>query len=94
MLLGWVVLVVLFFCLSSGKRKLYIYPALPGLVLVAAPLIPLAAQARWFGKRPRGMRVFQALVVTWFVLWFARGFIEPIKEGPNPMKRSWRRRRP
>ncbi len=82
-LLGWVVLVVLFFCLSSGKRKLYIYPALPGLVLVAAPLIPWLLK-RWFGKRPRGRRTFQALVVTWFVLWFARGFIEPIKDGRNP----------
>jgi 4-amino-4-deoxy-L-arabinose transferase-like glycosyltransferase len=82
-LLGWVVLVVLFFCISSGKRKLYIYPALPGLVLVAAPLIPWLLK-RWFSQRPRGRRVFQALVVTWFALWIARGFIEPIKDGPNP----------
>ncbi|MHC8300901.1 ArnT family glycosyltransferase [Pseudomonas sp. ZS1P83] len=82
-LLGWVVLVVLFFCISSGKRKLYIYPALPGLVLVAAPLIPWLLK-RWFSQRPRGRRVFQALVVTWFALWIARSFIEPIKDGPNP----------
>ncbi|WP_415768111.1 ArnT family glycosyltransferase [Pseudomonas sp. LB3P38] len=82
-LLGWVVLVVLFFCLSSGKRKLYIYPALPGLVLVAAPLIPWLLK-RWFDKRPRGRRVFQVLAVTWFTLWFARGFVDPVKDGPNP----------
>jgi 4-amino-4-deoxy-L-arabinose transferase-like glycosyltransferase len=84
-LLGWVVLVVLFFCISSGKRKLYIYPALPGLVLVAAPLIPWLLK-RWFSHRPRGRRLFQVLAVTWFVLWIARGFIEPIKDGPNPHK--------
>jgi len=76
---------VLFFCLASGKRKLYIYPALPGLVLVSAPLIPWLLK-RWFAKRPRGRRIFQAVVVSWFVLWFARGFIEPIKEGANPHK--------
>ncbi|WP_223533273.1 ArnT family glycosyltransferase [Pseudomonas sp. GL-RE-20] len=81
-LLGWVVLVVLFFCISTGKRKLYIYPALPGLVLVAAPLIPWLLK-RWFKRHPRLRRVFPALVATWFALWFARGFIEPLKEGTN-----------
>ncbi|BFT63987.1 glycosyltransferase family 39 protein [Pseudomonas moorei] len=82
-LLGWVALVLLFFCISAGKRKLYIYPALPGLVLVAAPLIPWLLQ-RWFKQRPRLRRVFPALVAAWFVLWFARGFIEPFAEGANP----------
>jgi 4-amino-4-deoxy-L-arabinose transferase-like glycosyltransferase len=82
-LLGWVALVVLFFCISAGKRKLYIYPALPGLVLAAAPLIPWLLQ-RWFKQRPRLRRVFPALVAAWLVLWFARGFIEPIRDGANP----------
>ncbi|MHC8366151.1 ArnT family glycosyltransferase [Pseudomonas sp. ZT5P21] len=82
-LLGWVVLVVLFFCLSSGKRKLYIYPALPGLVLVAAPLMPWLFK-RWFRRRLLGWRIFQGMAVAWFVLWFARGFIEPVKDGANP----------
>ncbi|WP_223437869.1 MULTISPECIES: ArnT family glycosyltransferase [unclassified Pseudomonas] len=82
-LLGWVVLVVLFFCLSSGKRKLYIYPALPGLVLVAAPLVPWLLR-RWFRQRQLGSRIFQGVAVVWFTLWFARGFIEPVKDGANP----------
>ncbi|RKS24393.1 dolichyl-phosphate-mannose-protein mannosyltransferase [Pseudomonas sp. WPR_5_2] len=82
-LLGWVALVVLFFCISAGKRKLYIYPALPGLVLAAAPLMPWLL-GRWFKQRPRLRRVFPVLVACWFALWFARGFIEPIKEGDNP----------
>ncbi|MBD9590226.1 glycosyltransferase family 39 protein [Pseudomonas sp. PDM03] len=82
-LLGWVVLVVLFFCLSSGKRKLYIYPALPGLVLVAAPLVPWLLR-RWFRQRQLGWRIFQGVAVVWFTLWFARGFIEPVKDGANP----------
>jgi 4-amino-4-deoxy-L-arabinose transferase-like glycosyltransferase len=82
-LVGWVALVVLFFSISAGKRKLYIYPALPALVLVAAPLVPWLLQ-RWFLTRPRLRRVFPALVATWFVLWFARGFIEPVRDGTNP----------
>ncbi|AWY38614.1 phospholipid carrier-dependent glycosyltransferase [Pseudomonas putida] len=82
-LLGWVALVLLFFCISAGKRKLYIYPALPALVLAAAPLLPWLLK-RWFKQRPRLRRAFPALVATWFVLWFARGFIEPVKDGTNP----------
>lgn len=82
-LLGWVVLVVLFFSLSSGKRKLYIYPALPALVLVVAPLVPWLLR-RWFAKRALGRKVFIGLTVLWFCAWFARGFIQPLKEGTNP----------
>lgn len=82
-LLGWVVLVLIFFSLSSGKRKLYIYPAVPGLVLAMAPLVPWLLR-RWFAQRPRGRHVFIGLALFWFIAWFARGFIEPIKEGANP----------
>lgn len=82
-LLGWVVLVLLFFSLSSGKRKLYIFPALPGLVLLVAPLVPWLLR-RWFAERPLGRKIFVGLAVFWFCAWFARGFIEPIKEGANP----------
>jgi len=35
--LGWIVLVLLFFSLSPGKRGVYILPALPMLALVSAP---------------------------------------------------------
>lgn len=82
-LLGWVVLVLIFFSLSSGKRKLYIYPALPGLVLAIAPLVPWLLR-RWFGRRPRAKKIFIRLAVVWFFAWFARGFIEPMQAGANP----------
>jgi len=82
-LLGWVILVILFFSISTGKRKLYIYPALPGLVLVVAPLVPWLLR-RWFARRPIGRKIFTGVVLLWFCAWFARGFIEPLKEGPNP----------
>ncbi|MDU8456335.1 ArnT family glycosyltransferase [Pseudomonas syringae group sp. J254-4] len=84
-LLGWVLLVLLFFSLSSGKRKIYIFPALPGLVLVAAPLLPWLLK-RWFHDRVRAGRLVPAVVVVWLSLWFARGFIEPVIEGENPHK--------
>ena len=50
-LLGFVLLVVLFFSLSSGKREVYILPALPMLALAAAPLISaLLVRRRWPGR--------------------------------------------
>ena len=38
--LGWVALVLLFFSIPSGKRDLYILPALPMFCLALAPLLP------------------------------------------------------
>lgn len=82
-LLGWVVLVLVFFSISTGKRKLYIFPAVPALVLVSAPLIPWMLR-RWFGKRPKGRTVVVSLTVLWLCAWFVRGFVEPRHEGINP----------
>lgn len=82
-LLGWVLLVVMLFSLDSGERKFYLYPALPGLALVAAALMPWILK-RWYHGRPRLRRVWPTLVTIWLVLLFARGFLEPFKEGANP----------
>ncbi|WP_254427215.1 glycosyltransferase family 39 protein [Rhodanobacter sp. C01] len=38
--LGWIVLVLLFFSFSPGKRDVYILPALPITALALAPLLP------------------------------------------------------
>ena len=38
--LAWVVLVVIFFSLSGGKRDVYILPALPAAAIALAPLLP------------------------------------------------------
>lgn len=89
-LLGWVALVLLFFCLSSGKRKLYIYPALPGLVLAVAPLVPWLLH-RWFARRPRARKIFLGATLLWFVAWFVEGFIEPVRDGLNPHEGIMRR---
>jgi len=82
-LLGWLALVLLFFSLSSGKRKLYIFPAVPALVLLVAPLVPWLLR-RWVNRRPWAGRVFTVLTLVWLGAWFVRGFIEPHKEGTNP----------
>ena len=39
-LLAWVVLVMLFFSASAGKRGVYVLPAVPALVMAAAPWLP------------------------------------------------------
>lgn len=51
LLLGFVVLLLVFFNLSAGKREVYILPGLPMLALAAAPLITdILVQHRWPGR--------------------------------------------
>jgi 4-amino-4-deoxy-L-arabinose transferase-like glycosyltransferase len=48
--LAWVLLTLLFFSLSTGKRGIYIFPALPALAIAAAPYLPdlfLRRGVRW-----------------------------------------------
>ncbi len=40
LLLAWAVIVVVFFSLSSGKRGVYVLPAVPALAMAAAPWLP------------------------------------------------------
>lgn len=46
LLLAWVLLVVLFFSFSSGKRGVYVLPALPAFVLACSPWLAAIAQRR------------------------------------------------
>jgi 4-amino-4-deoxy-L-arabinose transferase-like glycosyltransferase len=51
-LLGYFALILLFFTFSSGKRGVYILPALPVLILALAPLLPALVRrrsVRWAG---------------------------------------------
>ncbi len=45
-LLTWVVIVVLFFSASSGKRGVYVLPAVPALVMAAATWLPEVLRSR------------------------------------------------
>ncbi len=55
--LGWIVLVLLFFSLSPGKRDVYILPALPMTALALAPLLPGLL-------RRRGVRIAVCALTT------------------------------
>ncbi len=74
-LLGYVLLVVVFFSLSTGKRKLYIFPAVPALVLACAP-IAMTLWHRWH-RRFRGKWMTIGLV-SYFCLWFIWNVSEPL----------------
>lgn len=47
LLVGWAVLVLLFFTASPGKREVYLFPALPALCIAAAPLLPQLLRRAW-----------------------------------------------
>jgi 4-amino-4-deoxy-L-arabinose transferase-like glycosyltransferase len=61
-LLAWVVIVVVFFSASSGKRGLYVLPAVPALAMAAAPWLPELLRAR--GPRRLAFGLAVALVAT------------------------------
>jgi 4-amino-4-deoxy-L-arabinose transferase-like glycosyltransferase len=46
LLLSWVGLVVLFFSLSTGKRGVYVVPAIPALVLASSPVLAQVFQRK------------------------------------------------
>jgi 4-amino-4-deoxy-L-arabinose transferase-like glycosyltransferase len=46
LLLAWVVIVIIFFSASPGKRSVYLLPAVPALAMAAAPWLPDLLLAR------------------------------------------------
>jgi 4-amino-4-deoxy-L-arabinose transferase-like glycosyltransferase len=61
-LLAWVVIVLLFFSLSSGKRGVYVLPAVPALAMAAAPWLPELLRARG----PRRLAFVLAILLAGF----------------------------
>lgn len=61
LLITWVVLVVLFFSLSSGKRGVYVLPAVPALALACGPYLLELLQRR---SIQRVLFVLAALIAT------------------------------
>ncbi|WP_438865441.1 ArnT family glycosyltransferase [Neptunicella sp.] len=45
--LGWIILLLVFFSISPGKRGVYILPALPMLALISAPYIKNLLSRQW-----------------------------------------------
>lgn len=62
LLLGWAALVLLFFSLSSGKRELYMLPALPAVALAAAAPLQLLLRRRWLQRLVVGTAGFLIIV--------------------------------
>ena len=62
LLLAWVVLTLLFFSFSTGKRGVYILPALPALALVSAPYLAELTQRRGVQRLIFGVAMLIALV--------------------------------
>lgn len=65
--LAWVVLVFVFFSIPSGKRDMYILPALPMLALALAPLLPGIL------RRPNAQRLLLGFVVALAVAMLGTG---------------------
>jgi 4-amino-4-deoxy-L-arabinose transferase-like glycosyltransferase len=61
-MLAWVLVVLLFFSASSGKRGVYILPAVPALAMAAAPWLPELLRARG----PRRLAYVLAIVMAAF----------------------------
>ena len=70
LLLGYVLVVVLFFSLSSGKRGLYVLPATPAFALACAPLLPGLLRKRKVQSLAWGVVVLLglALLTGWLYL--------------------------
>nr|WP_320133868.1 glycosyltransferase family 39 protein [uncultured Holophaga sp.] len=62
LLLGYVVLVLVFFSCSPGKRMVYITPAVPALALAAAPWLPETLAKGWARRLWWALAAFLALV--------------------------------
>jgi 4-amino-4-deoxy-L-arabinose transferase-like glycosyltransferase len=86
LLLVWVALVVLFFSLSSGKRSLYIYPAVPALALAAAPVA--VAYFRRLGTAAGRRRALQLAVAVWFLGMVGWGVVESFVEARDYPRRA------
>lgn len=64
LLLGWVLLVFVFFSLSSGKRGVYILPALPAFALAAAPHLRFLASRLGPQRLMWGLLMILSLTIT------------------------------
>jgi 4-amino-4-deoxy-L-arabinose transferase-like glycosyltransferase len=75
-LLGWVVIVLVFFSASAGKRSVYVLPALPALAMAAAPWLPELLRARGPRRVAFGLAALLVTVVAAAAAYFA---LEPAR---------------
>ncbi|HEX6572896.1 MAG TPA: hypothetical protein VF055_12800, partial [Steroidobacteraceae bacterium] len=70
-LLAWVVLVLLFFSASSGKRGVYVLPAVPALAMAAAPWLPELLRKVATRRLAFALSAILAAILTLGALYFA-----------------------
>ena len=70
-LLAWVLIVVAFFSLSTGKRGLYVLPAVPAFAMAAAPWLPELLRARGPRRLAFGLATTLVAVCALAALYFA-----------------------
>jgi 4-amino-4-deoxy-L-arabinose transferase-like glycosyltransferase len=70
-LLAWVVLVLVFFSASSGKRGVYVLPAVPALAMAAAPWLPELLRTRGPRRLAFGLAVLLAALAALGAAYFA-----------------------
>ena len=62
--LAWIVLVIIFFSASPGKRGVYVLPALPMLALISAPYLSEILHKNWPQRLLAGLVLFISLAFT------------------------------
>jgi 4-amino-4-deoxy-L-arabinose transferase-like glycosyltransferase len=89
---GWILLVLLFFSMSDGKRSLYIFPALPALALLAGRHLPAILARPW----PRRLLLVLAsllaalpLAIGIFMLADYPPLHASLDEPANPIALAW-----
>ena len=70
-LLAWVLLVLVFFSASSGKRGVYVLPAVPALAMAAAPWLPELLRGRGPRRIAFGLAVVLATLAGLGAAYFA-----------------------
>jgi 4-amino-4-deoxy-L-arabinose transferase-like glycosyltransferase len=70
-MLAWVLVVLLFFSASSGKRGVYILPAVPALAMAAAPWLPELLRARGPRRLAYVLAIVMAALAALGTLYFA-----------------------
>lgn len=90
-LLAWVLVVIVFFSLSSGKRGVYVLPALPALAIAAAPWLPELLRARGPRRLAFGLGALLTAVLVTAAAYVASGGgrlaqeLAPYQANPVPL---------
>jgi len=71
--LAWVLIVLVFFSIPSGKREVYLMPAIPMMALAMAPYLEEVVKLRWLRWLCVGLAVLAGMVLFGGGLWAVFG---------------------